>query len=138
MTKPNNTLYRLTLNHAGRFYILPKIRKPGNPGRPTVSSNSHPTERISHFVDHPLQPLVYKLPSFVKNTNDVLNKLQTIGNLPANSLLVTLNVSSLYANIPHNEGINACDYSLRSRSRPNILTVTLCDLIHMILTMNNF
>ena len=38
----------------GRFYILPKVHKPGNPGRPIVSSNSHPTERLSHFVDYHL------------------------------------------------------------------------------------
>ena len=62
----------------GRFYILPKVHKPGNPGRPIVSSNSHPTERLSHFVDYHLQPLVHKLPSFVKDTNDFLNKLLTI------------------------------------------------------------
>ena len=94
----------------GRFYILPKVHKPGNPGRPIVSSNSHPTERLPHFVDYHLQPLVHKLPSFVEDTNDFLNKLLTIGNLPANSLVVTLDVSSLYTNIPHNEGINACDH----------------------------
>ena len=35
----------------GRFYILPKIHKTGNPGRPIVSSNGHPTERISQFID---------------------------------------------------------------------------------------
>ena len=69
----------------GRFYILPKVHKPGNPGRPIVSSNSHPTERLSHFVDYHLQPLVHKLPSFVKDTNDFPNKLLTIGNLPPNS-----------------------------------------------------
>jgi len=122
----------------GRFYILPKVHKPGNPGRPIVSSNSNPTERISHFVDYHLQPLVHKLPSFVKDTNDFLNKLLTIGNLPANSLLVTLDVSSLYANIPHNEGINACEHFLRTSSYNAIPTYTLCDLIRMILTMNNF
>ena len=122
----------------GRFYILPKVHKPGNPGRPIVSSNSHPTERLSHFVDYHLQPLVHKLPSFVKDTNDFLNKLLTIGNLPANSLLATLDVSSLYTNIPHNEGINACDHFLRSSSHNTIPTGTLCDLIRMILTMNNF
>ena len=122
----------------GRFYILPKIHKPGNPGRPIVSSNSHPTERISQFVDYHLQPLVHKLLSFVKDTNDFLNKLLTIGNLPADSLLVTLDVSSLYTNIPYNEGINACDHFLRTRPHNNIPTGTLCDLIRMILTMNNF
>ena len=122
----------------GRFYILPKIHKPGNPGRPIVSSNSHPTECISQFVDYHLQPLVHKLPSFVKDTNDFLNKLLTIGKLPSNSLLVTLDVSSLYTNIPHNEGINACDHFLRTRLHSNIPTCTLCDLIRMIFTMNNF
>ena len=62
-----------------RSFKLPKIHKPGNPGRPIVSSNSHPTERISQFVDYHLKPLVHKLPSFVKDTNEFLNKLLTIG-----------------------------------------------------------
>ena len=34
------------------YYILLKIHKTENPGRPIVSSNSHPTERISQFVDY--------------------------------------------------------------------------------------
>ena len=71
----------------GHFYILPKVHKPGNPGRPIVSCNSHPTERISHFIliiDHHLQPLVHKLPSYVKDTNHFLNKLLTIGKIPSN------------------------------------------------------
>ena len=34
----------------GRFYILPKIHKHGNPGRPIVLSNGHPTERISQLL----------------------------------------------------------------------------------------
>ena len=121
---------------SGRFYILPKVHKPGNPGCPIVSCNSHPTERLSHFVDYHLQPLVHKLPSFVKDTNDFLNKLLTIGNLPANSLLVTLDASSLYTNIPHKEGINVCKHFLRTSSHKTIPTSTLC--VRMILTMNNF
>jgi hypothetical protein len=30
----------------GRFYLLPKIHKKNNPGRPIVSANGHPTEKI--------------------------------------------------------------------------------------------
>ena len=41
--------------------------------------NSHPTERMPHFVDYHLQPSVHKLPSFVNDTNDFLNKLLTMG-----------------------------------------------------------
>ena len=52
----------------GRFYILPKVHKQGNPGRPIVSRNSHSTERISQFVDHHLKPLVQTMQSFIKDT----------------------------------------------------------------------
>ena len=49
----------------GRFYILPKIHKTGNPGRPVVSSNGHPTERISQFIDFHINPLVASLDSHI-------------------------------------------------------------------------
>ena len=53
-------------------------------------------------------------------------------------MLVTLDVSSLYTNIPHNEGIDACRHFLDTRTDRHIPTETLCDLLRMILTMNNF
>ena len=43
-----------------RFYMLPKIHKAGNPGRPIVSSNGASTENISAFVDYHLRPLAPK------------------------------------------------------------------------------
>ena len=74
----------------GRFYILPKIHKTGNPSRPIVSSNSHPSERISQFVDHHLKPLVHTTHSFMKDTTHFLNKLEHFGQLPENAFLVFL------------------------------------------------
>ena len=71
---------------AGRFYILPKIHKQGNPGRPIVSSNYH------------FKPLVQTTQSFIKDTTHFLNKLQQLGQFPNNAILVTLGVSSLYTN----------------------------------------
>ena len=122
----------------GRFYILPKIHKTGNPGRPIVSSNGHPTERISQFIDFHINPLVASLDSHIKDTTDFLNKLANLAALPNNALLVTLDVSSLYTNIPHNEGIDACRRFLDTRTDKHIPTETLCDLLRIILTMNNF
>ena len=123
----------------GRFYTIPKLHKQGHPGRPIVSSNSHPTERISQFVDFHLQPLVTKLPSYIKDTTHFLNKLNSIGQLPDGvQLLVTLDVSSLYTNIPHNDGIQACSEFLDRRIDPTIPTTRLCDLIRMILIHNTF
>ena len=122
----------------GRFYTIPKIYKQGHPGRPMVSNNSHPIERISQFFDHHLQPLVTKLPSYIKDTTHFLNKLNSIGQLPNGVLLVTLDVASLYTNILHNDGIQACSDSLDKRVNPTIKTTRLCDLIRMILTNNTF
>ena len=65
----------------GLFYTIPKIHKQDHPGRPMVSSNSHPTERISQLNDHHLQPLVTKLPSYIKDTTHFLKKLNNIGQL---------------------------------------------------------
>ena len=125
---------------AGRFYILPKIHKPGNPGRPIVSANGHPTEKISEFVSFHLSPLVQTLPSYVKNTTYLLNKLQDFDDIPPNALLVTLDVSSLYRNIPTTESIDACRKLLDERTDKSVPTESLCDfkLVRMILTMNNF
>ncbi|GFN78605.1 flagellar protein flil [Plakobranchus ocellatus] len=47
----------------GRFYILPKIHKEGNLGRPIISGNGCPTEIISLFVDYHLKDLVRLVPS---------------------------------------------------------------------------
>ena len=109
--KPKKYLVQTNME-PGRFYILPKIHKTGNPGRPIVSSNSHPTERISQFVDYHINSLVSTLDSHIKDTTDFLNKLSNLGNLPNNAILVTLDVSLLYTNIPYNQGIDACRYFL--------------------------
>ena len=51
-----------------RFYLLPKIHKPGNPGRPIVASSEAPTEKISEFLDHNIRPLLQ--PSTLGRPND--------------------------------------------------------------------
>ncbi len=121
-----------------RFYHLPKIHKAGHPGRPIVSSCGAPTERISEFVDHHLKPLVQQTPSYIRDTTDFLQKLSGIGSLPPNCILATLDVSSLYTNIPHQEGIQACRDALNRRPRQQPSTDCLTEMIEQILTLNNF
>ncbi len=40
-----------------QFYMLPKIHKPDHPGRPILSANDGPTERISKYLDYFLRPI---------------------------------------------------------------------------------
>ena len=125
-------------SRTARFYLLPKIHKPGNPGKPIVSSCGAPTERISQFVDYYLHPLVTRVPSYIQDTTDFLVKLKQLPSLPDATLLATLDVSSLYTNIPHQEGITACEEALNSRAVQEPPTGDLCHLIKLILTRNNF
>ena len=50
-----------------RFYITPKIHKPGNPSHADVSSVNCHTINISEFIGYHLQPLYNKY-LHIKNT----------------------------------------------------------------------
>ena len=120
------------------IYILPKIHKAGIPGRPIVSSCGAPTEKISRLVDHHLSPLVKNIPSYTKDINDFLLKLQEVHNLAPESLLMTLNVTCLYTNIPYDEGLEACREILKTRIALIPPADDIIDLISLNLKKNNF
>ena len=102
------------------FYVLPKIHKSPDtnlplryPGRLIVSACNSPTENISKYIDHVLKPHMLSLPSYVKDTTDFINKVRNIKIKSKNIFLVTLDVSSLYTHIQHDDGITACEYFLQ-------------------------
>ena len=123
------------------FYLLPKIHK-GKippPGRPIVSANECPTERISQFVDHFIQPIVPTLRYYIKDSGHFLNTLEDI-DLCNDIILCTLDVTSLYTNIPNNEGISATRRAL-SMTRDHLQNPTnnsICELLNLVLSCNNF
>ena len=122
----------------GRFYLLPKIHKPGIPGRPIVSACSCPTEHISAYLDEVLQPLVQKLPSYVKDTTDILRKVRNLSAINSTQLLYTMDVSSLYTIIPHKDGLKAIRHFLDLRQHLYPPTNTLLRLTELVLNLNNF
>lgn len=68
------------------------------------------------------------LKSYVKDTTDFLRDISDL-RVPENSYLVTLDVSSLYTNIPHNDGIAALRNMYTQHRQPNTLD---CLSIHML------
>ena len=60
------------------------------------------------LIINSIKTLVPKLPSYIKDTTHFLQKLDSLPELPNGCLLVILDVSSPYTNIPHKEGIHAC------------------------------
>ena len=87
-----------------------------------------PTEKVSEFLDHQLQPIMKQGNSYVKDTGDFLEKLRAIGEIPKGAILVTADVVRLYASIPHNESLKV----LRNQYDKSIdKTVTTEDIIKM-------
>ncbi len=93
------------------FYGLPKIHKIFTnvpPMRPIVSGFGSCTTKLSEFLDSFLKYHAQRCKSYIKDTNQFLLKLQSLKKLPSNTILVTLDVSSLYTNIDQEEGAEAC------------------------------
>ena len=86
------------------FYTLTKIHKPTLVGRPIISGCDGPTERLSSFIDKLLQPIALKQESYLKDTTDFINFIERT-RVPKNAILVSMDVTSLYTNIPQEEGI---------------------------------
>ena len=76
--------------------------------RPIVSAIDGPTDKLSRFVDNIIRPLVPSLPSYIKDTTDMLIKLRDLGHIPSTAILCTMDVSALYTNIPQQEGVASC------------------------------
>ena len=112
-----------------KFYLLPKIHKPGNPGRPTVSACACPTEKLALYLDKVTAPFVRGLESHVKDTThkDVVQRL-----------VFTMDIKSLYTVIPNDEGLVSLKYFLDKREVKDPPTDTLVRMAEMVLTLNTF
>ena len=61
-----------------KFTLNPKIHKEGNQGRPVISSVDYHSSDITKYIDYHLQPEVYKLNSYTKDSTGTMNKLVNI------------------------------------------------------------
>ena len=88
------------------FYTLTKTHKVNLSSRPIISGCDSPTERISAFVAAStlVQPIMKEQQSYIKDTTQFINFIEGT-RIPRNPILVSMDVTSLYTNIPQEEGI---------------------------------
>ena len=98
-----------------------------------------PKERISSFLDHILQPIAQVQKSYLKDTTQFINFIEK-RIVPKNAILVSMDVNSLYTNIPQEEGINTvCEaYESFCKNDTPIRTHSLEGLLRLILQENSF
>ena len=120
------------------FYFLPKIHKQNITGRPIISGNNSPTEKISAFVDEHIKQFVPHIKSYVRDTPDFIKKIENF-KLNGDYFLVTMYVTSLYTNIPNHEGLVAVTQTLiRENAQFRANNRSLITLLQHVLHMNNF
>jgi len=111
------------------FYTLTKSHKPTPVGRPIISGCDGPTERLSAFVDKLLQPIVKEQESYLKDSADFINFIERT-RVPNDAILVSMDETNLYTNVPQEEGIETVMHTNPSTkenppSQHNILRVHL-------------
>ena len=71
-----------------------------------MSGVGGPTERVSSFLDFYFQPEAQRIPSYTKDSSSIIALCENT-TLDQDVILVTIDVQSLYLNIPHQEGIDS-------------------------------
>ena len=131
---------------ARQMYLLPKIHKPvetwkcsGNmpPGRPIISDCESESYAVSEYIDHFLQILAIKHNSYVKDTPDFLTKLKQVKIKP-DTLLVTLDVESMYTNIDNEGGLSAVKKAFISNPDSRRSDEHILQLLELSLKNNDF
>ena len=128
------------VTNLGKLYLLAKIHKRlyDIPGILVISNCGTLTEKISEFLDHHLKPIMQEGWSYIKDTEDFLKKVQNIGKIPQDSILVTADVVGLYPSIPHNAGLKALKDALGCRQNKKIPTDMLVKMAEFVHTNNYF
>ena len=121
------------------MYFLKKLHKTPHGIRPIVSGCSGPTERVSAFLDYIIKPLVPTTHSYIKDSSHIIALLEQT-HVPPDALLVTIDVSSLYTNIPQDEGTDTCLEAIGLAEASHIPPSVLLELfnIHVVLKCNVF
>ena len=96
-------------------------------------------DRISSFVDYLLQPIAKAQQSCLKDTTDFINFIEKT-KVEENTVLVSMDVTSLYTNIPQEEGITTvCNaYETFYKDNPPIPTRFIREMLQLILKENSF
>ena len=121
------------------FYGIPKLHKSDIPLRPIVSQINSATYMINKYLHELLAVAESEIPYLFKDTTAFLNTIENHKHVQPNTILVTLDVVSLYTNIPHHEAITyICDqYSstLHLWNRYNIKIVPVSiEILEQLLT----
>ena len=130
-----------------KFYELFKVHKSFEPGdippeRPIVSCNGSITENIGKFVQNFLKEVSNTHSSFVQDSPDFLRCLEADLNdqdvIEDDDIIVTVDVKSLYTNVPISESLILCREALDQTDNKPELNDFIIKLLELVMSLNIF
>ena len=131
-------------NGISRFYLTIKIHKAPITVRPIVSSVGCFTYFISKYLDSILQKVLKTLPSYLRNTNDLILFLESqCPNLPNGYVLYTADIKDMYPSININDGLiqlkeAILEFNAKQNEQNKIECELIIDLAEFVLKNNYF
>jgi hypothetical protein len=99
------------------FHALPKIHKSPMGCRPIVSNVNAPTEGLSKWLTVKLRNYVRSCSSFVKDSRTAQLQITALP-VDSNDIMYTMDIESMYTNIPTEAALKAIDWFLLTRNDP--------------------
>ena len=106
--------------------------------RPVVSQCGTFGARLSTYIDYTLQALTTTVFSYVKNSQEVIRKLQQHRPFPKESKVLTLDAESMYTNIDPHEGIKTVKKYIQQYSNNLPNTNFIIQLLELLMNNNIF
>ena len=144
LTIPRNIIYQLSANNTviPRMYGLLKVHKSNIfseiPIRPVVSFSNSPTYQLAKWLNSKLKNVINcQFHNTVSNSTQLANKIKNI-DIPENAILISLDVTNLFTNIPINEAIQIIKNKLFDSSLSDNESTELVNVLNVCLKQNFF
>ena len=132
------TSYFSTPTRFGTFRFLPKLHKDKFSLRPIINYKYHLTFYLCSLIDFILRPFVIQCDSYIKDSQDLIIKTQSL-KLTKDHKLYSCDFESLYTNIVHSDCINLlCDFLKDKIDNEHLNIFAFKDFLNFILNNNYF
>ena len=104
-----------------------------------TSGCSTAVKSLSIFLEKELYQVSENLPSRIKDTNAMLNKIDNLNNycIPENAFLISFDVVNMFSSIHNESGMKSVERLLKTRSLLNPLTLCILGALLLCLECNN-
>ena len=105
-----------------QFYISLKIHKKPMSSRPIVSCCGSLPEGCSKWLDYKMKDIIPLVPTHLRDSNQVVQELNDLGELPLHAKLFTADAISMYTNIKTQHGLEVLNLWIKNHASELPLT----------------